>query len=180
MIFVTQAAAAGARPAGFTAALGLTVGATLWATAAAAGLGLLAHLAWLQLVLRSLGGLYLVYLGVRLWFAGDPAPNAPPAAAAGHWSVFRRGIATNLANPASLVFFGGIFAALLPPAMPSWVRVAAVGVIAADALLWYAGLALVFSTPLVRLAYSRVGRWIDRVMGGFLAIFGIRLVLDGG
>jgi threonine/homoserine/homoserine lactone efflux protein len=179
IVFVTQAAAAGARPAGFTAALGLTVGATLWAAAAAAGLGLLAHLDWLQLVLRTLGGLYLSYLGVRLWVGGEAAPSAPSPGPSGGWSMFRRGVATNLANPASLVFFGGIFAALLPPALPLWVRIAAVAVIATDALLWYAGLALVFSTPPVRLAYRRAGRWIDRVMGGFLALLGLKLILSG-
>jgi threonine/homoserine/homoserine lactone efflux protein len=178
MLLVTQVAASASRAAGLRAALGLAAGATLWAAAAAAGLGVLSHVAWLQSTLRALGALYLVYLGARVWAtAGRVAAATEPAPRAA-WPLFGRGVATNLANPASLAFFGGIFAALLPPDLPLWVRLAAVAVIAADALLWYLALAYLFSAPAVRRGYARARRAIDRVMGGLLVLFGVRLLLS--
>jgi threonine efflux protein len=58
------------------------------------------------------------------------------------------------------------------------VRVAAVGVIIVDALIWYSLLAFAFSANPVRTTYNRVRRVLDRVMGGLLALFGLRLMLS--
>jgi amino acid exporter len=38
------------------------------------------------------------------------------------WRPFRRGVIANLANPISVIFFSSIFAAVLPPELPVWVR----------------------------------------------------------
>ena len=178
LLLVTRVAAGQSREAGFWTALGLTVGAAIWATVAALGLSLLSYMDWLQHALRILGGAYLFYLAARIWSGAPLTPEGHPTMAGISWRPFRLGLMTNLANPLSLVFFGGIFAALLPPALPAWVRAAAVAVIVVDALLWYVALALMLSVAPIRLAYRRAKRWIDRAMGGILALFGLRLMLS--
>lgn len=177
MLLVSQVAASRSRADGLKAALGLTTGAAIWAIAAALGLGMLSYLDWLQGLLRLAGGAYLIYLGAQIWSKAALARTPPWLRAEAGWRSFRMGVTTNLANPLSLVFFTGIFAALLPPELPAWVRAAAVAVIAVDALLCYVGLALAFSLPPARRAYRRAQRWIDRVTGGILALFGLRLML---
>jgi threonine/homoserine/homoserine lactone efflux protein len=57
------------------------------------------------------------------------------------------------------------------------VRAAAVAVIAIDALVWYAALAFTFSIGPARRVYGRARRWLDRLMGGVVALFGLRLIL---
>ena len=179
VVLVAHMAARESRAAGLKAALGLTTGALLWAVAAATGLGLLSALEGLQQALRLAGALYLVYLGVSLWrHAGRAAATAVPAAAAPGWRAFRLGVTANLANPISLVFFTGIFAAVLPANVPVWVRAAAVAVIAADALAWYAVLAAVFSTGPARRGYQGARCWIDRLAGAAMIRFGARLALS--
>ena len=177
LILVTQVAAAQSRAAGLRAAMGLTTGAAIWAMAAVLGLGLLTTIGWLQGVLRLLGGAYLIYLGLRLCVAASP-PDGARSMPPGRWRPFRLGVATNLANPMSLVFFGGIFAALLPADSPIWLRLSAVLVIVVDALVWYVLLALAFSAPRAQRVYGRARVWIDRVLGGALAFFGLRLILS--
>jgi threonine efflux protein len=180
VVLVAHAAARESRVAGFMAALGLAAGAALWAAAAAIGLGVLSALEWLQQILRLAGAAYLVWLGVQLWLksgAALPATTSAtaPAVATPGWRPFRLGIMANVANPISLVFFTGIFAAVLPPDLPVWVRAAAVLVIAVDALIWYASLALVFSSRPARSGYARARRWVDRIAGALLIAFGVRL-----
>jgi threonine/homoserine/homoserine lactone efflux protein len=166
LVLVSQVSAAQSRHAGFVASIGLALGAVIWATAASAGLGALSSLAWLQDLLRYLGGAYLIYIGVRkLLGAGQANPSVH---AATNWQAFRAGVLLNLANPYCLIFFGGIFAAMLPPDSPYWFRAAAVAVIFADALLWYGILAFVFSTAAISSFYSRIGKWLDRIAGGLL------------
>ena len=178
-LLVSHVAAGRSRAAAMRVAVGLTLGAVAWAAAATLGVGLLARLEPLQQTIRLGGGAYLVWLGLRIaWRGGAAAP--PAAAAAPGWRLVRSGMATNLANPASLVFFVGVFAALFPADASPALRAGAVLVIAADALLWYALLALLFSTGPARRAYAGARRWLDRVLGGLLALFGVRLVWSGG
>jgi threonine/homoserine/homoserine lactone efflux protein len=111
------------REAGLQTALGLTVGAAIWATVAALGLGILSDLDWLQHGLRLFGGAYLVYFATRIWSGAPLSPDVHCSVADIGWRPFRLGMMTNLANPLSLVFFGGIFAALLPPTLPARLHV---------------------------------------------------------
>ncbi|TIP27033.1 MAG: hypothetical protein E5X67_17620 [Mesorhizobium sp.] len=176
LLLVSQVAAAQSRRAGLLAGIGLTLGAVVWATAAAVGLGLLSKLAWLQELLRFLGGAYLIYLGCRkLW--GSAQANTPLNATT-TWQAFRAGFLLNLANPYCLIFFGGVFAAMLPADSPYWFRAAAVAVIFADALLWYGALAFVFSIAAISSFYGRIRKWLDWIAGGLLTVFGLRMMLS--
>jgi threonine efflux protein len=180
VVIVAHMAARESRAAGLKAALGLTAGAVIWASAAAVGLGLLSAIEWLQQIVRIAGGAYLFWLGIGLWRnAGrETAATVPPPQRASGWRPFWLGVSANLANPISLIFFSGIFAAILPPDLPTWVRAAAVLVIAVDALAWYAALAFVFSSGPARRRYRRSRRWIDRIAGTAMVVFGARLALS--
>ena len=176
-LLLSRVAAGQSRSAGLTVALGLTVGAGIWAAMAALGLGALSAMAWLQDTLRLIGGAYLVYLGLCIAWRADGVFDSAIQGGMVDWTSFRLGVMTNLANPLSLLFFGAIFAALLPPTLPTWVRIAAVAVIVADALIWYVALAFAFSLPPVRQVYCRMKRRLDQLMGSLLAVFGVRLML---
>ena len=179
VVLVAHIAARDSRRAGLHAALGLTVGASIWAAAAVVGLGLLSALEWLQRALRLAGAAYLVFLGITLWRkpAMPDRSEAAPAGVSG-WRSFRLGVTANLANPISVIFFSGIFAAILPSGLPIRVRAAAVLVIAVDALLWYATLAFVFSAAPARRSYRGARRWIDRAAGALMVGFGVRLAFS--
>ena len=75
---------------GVFVALGVTTGLTIWITGSMAGLGVLfAHFSWLVEIIRTLGALYLTYLGIK---RSSPTPtedsrrcaNAPFLCVA-HW-----------------------------------------------------------------------------------------------
>ncbi|MBW8728378.1 MAG: LysE family transporter [Inquilinus limosus] len=175
-VLISRVAATQSRSAGIIAGLGLTLGAVLWAVAASVGLGFLSYLGWFQGTLRLLGGAYLLYLGAAMILA--PAEPTQKPVRLSKLQAFRTGLLLNLSNPYCLIFFGGTFAAVIPPGSPAWVRAAAVGVILVDALAWYSVLAVLFASGPVRSSYRRARRWLDRIIGGLLGAFGLNLILS--
>lgn len=181
-VLVARIAVAGSRPDGLMAALGMGVGGVTFGGLALIGLhAVLSEVAWLYLVLKVAGGLYLLYLAIRLWRgAADPIP-APPADGGQRINLLRSfvlALATQLSNPKAAIVYGSIFAALLPPAPEPWVFVVLPLGIFAIEVGWYAIVATAFSAPRPRAAYLRAKSAIDRVAGAVLGALGLRLVYE--
>jgi threonine efflux protein len=179
-VMVTRVSVTERRGTAIGMALGAATGAMAWATAASLGVGaLLASAAALFAAMKLVGGIYLVWLGVQAWrHAGTPPPTTPAPAV---WRMtalraWRLGLATNLSNPKVIVFFGSIFVALFTPDTPLWVRVAALGIVACNETLWFTLVALAFSADPVQRAYRAARHWIDRLTGGVMVAFGVRLL----
>ena len=181
-LIVTQIAIGQSRKAGLMTAFGITVGALVWAGGAIVGLSFLfERFTWLYSGLKFAGGVYLAFIGFKIFlYARKPIGLRQNlgAVARTSWSCFHIGFITNLTNPKSIIFFGSIFAAVISPELPNWVRAAAVGVIVLDALLWHVLLALAFSTQKVQSMYQRAKHWIDWTIGVLLVILGIRLSIN--
>ena len=187
-VVVSRAAAAGNAMAGVRIAAGLTLGTLVWAGAAWFGLAVLFELVpSLYDVMRVAGALFLLYIAAQLWrHAREPLPGAEGVPEDHHRDrhrargrAFRLGVATQLANPKVAVFFGSIFAAMLPPDPPAWVVVAAFAIVCLDEFAWYAAVALVLSRPAMRRGYARAKAWVDRVTGGVLGALAVRLLVAG-
>ncbi|WP_051669393.1 LysE family translocator [Bryobacter aggregatus] len=170
---ISQTAARHGRGAGMSAVFGASAAALLWAGAAMLGLELLFEKArWLQQAMQLFGGLYLVWIGIRLWRKkGLDEDVAVDTKHSGFW----QGFTTSVGNPKVILFFGSILSAVFDPALPGWVKLAAMGVIATNELLWYSTVATLFSTETVRRNYRRAGRKLDRIFGTLLIGFGTRL-----
>ena len=177
-LVITLAAMNESRRHALCVGLGVTTASVIWASLAALGLGVvLAQFSSLQWLLKVAGGAYLVYIGLRLMRQAHQAlPERQHAASRTPWQAYRDGLATNLTNPKSLVFFSSVFATLFTPGLALWAKVAAVGVVAAISVGWNATVVLVFASQSTRAAYRQAKRWIDRVTGALLTVFGLRLI----
>ncbi|MGE0719336.1 MAG: LysE family translocator [Alphaproteobacteria bacterium] len=181
-LVVSHLAASLSRRHGVLAALGVAAASVVWVAASLAGVGLLLlEAGWLYRVLRILGAVYLVHVGVRLLAAAarPAAGGAPPpmlSRAARH--PFLAGAATTLSNPKSAVFWTSLFIVAVPPGLPGWFEPAVLGVVAAQSAGWYALVALALSTGPARRAYGRAARWLDGIAGLAMTALGIRLALE--
>jgi threonine/homoserine/homoserine lactone efflux protein len=181
-VLVVQTAAVSGRRGGLVTAFAMMLGALAWAMAALWGLqALFAKFAWLHVFFCIAGGLYLIYLAVMLWrHARDPLPemSAGDAARGNDGQIFVRALLLQLSNPKIMVFFGSIFLSVLPQDMPGWTDGAVLALVAFNEFTWFALLALLFSGGTARDFYRRAKFWLDRIMGGALALLGLRLALS--
>ena len=159
-------------------AVGLGLGAVIWAVAALFGLHLLFEVApTLLTAFKVAGALFLLWIAVQTWrHAREPLPVvAEGAAPRGLGGGFRLGLLTQLANPKPAVFFGAVFVGLVPPGTGPWTLAALLAVIFVDETIWYALVARVFSLGRARAAYGRAKAWVDRAFGALIAGFAARI-----
>ena len=180
-IVVTQNAVARSRSAGLVTAFGVSVGSVIWVGLVLVGISVvLEKAAWLYAGLRLIGGVSLVYLGIRLW-RGAHHPmvqQLPGAAATSLPGALWRALLIQMLNPKAAVFFGSVFLTMLAPGAPGWVTVAALVLVFTIEFGWYAVVATAFSSRPARRAYAAGKVWIERIAGAWLAAFGAKLALS--
>jgi len=181
-VLVARVSVARSRRDGLAAALAMGVGGVILGGLALLGLRtLLMQAGWLYLGLKTIGGLYLLYLAVRLWRgAREPLAIADTGERVGArpGRSFAVALATQLSNPKAAVIYGSIFAALLPVQPPLWMCLALPPLILLVEAGWYVVVALAFSSPRPRAAYLRTKGWIDRLAGAVMGGLGLRLIID--
>ncbi len=129
------------------------------------------------LVLKWVGGAYLVWLGVQLWrapplqlqaVAGAPFPRRS--------QLFRQGLFAAVSNPKALLFYGAFLPQFLDPTRSLWLQFA---VMAGT----FALIECVVEVLLARMAHrirpllERFGKRFNRVCGGAFAAMGAALPL---
>ncbi|CDY77620.1 Threonine efflux protein [Caballeronia glathei] len=168
-----------ARKSGMLAAAGVALGCSIWSTAAAFALDFLTTgLAPFNHIIKICGASYLAYLGLRAALRAL-GPNAArlktTATEAGHWASFRRGFTTDMTNPTLIVFFGSLFATILPSDAPAWVRCAAICIVTLIAGIWHLAVAMLFSAQRTLSVYMKIRRPTDIALGIVLIGLGLRL-----
>jgi threonine efflux protein len=177
-LVLSQLAAGRSRAAALGAALGIAVGAMVFAALTLWGLGVLVtQIAWLGTALRIAGAVYLVYLGLSLFTAAaEKLPEQPASTREGDvLAGFRTGLLTALTNPKAIAFFLSLFAVALPPALTLAGKLALLAGGFTLEISWYVLVALVLSTGRLRALYARARKGIDRLLGAALVLLGVRL-----
>lgn len=164
------------------AGLGVSLGCLAWGVAVAVGLGALLAVSELAYTaLRWAGAAYLLWLGFSmLWQArggltveGDTA--APPGQ---RWLL--RGLLTNLLNPKVGVFYVTFLPQFVPAeASATGFMLLLAAIHALLSMAWFAALTAATRPLGQALRRAAVVRALDRVTGGVLIAFGLRLALEG-
>jgi len=181
-LLTAQVAAAQSRPRGLAVVGGIAVATAIWGICGLLGIqALFVAAPWAFVTLKLAGALYLVFTGARLIVCAGNAPKAAPIAAGlSPRRAFGIGLVTSLTNPRSALSVASIFAVALPaqPSLP--IGVAAAALMVAISVGWYICVVYMFAAGIVANTYRRLRGWIDRIAGGLLILFGVRLALDRG
>ena len=129
MAFVLATSASKGGRAGLVAASGVAAGSLFWILASTAGLtALLAASEHALLVVRWVGGAYLIYLAIQAMRHLGDAPKGRPAGTLS--AAFRRGLMTNLLNPKVGLFFIAFLPQFTNPDIgPAWLQIITLGVL---------------------------------------------------
>jgi threonine/homoserine/homoserine lactone efflux protein len=180
-VIVARNAIGLSRGDGLATAFGMGVGGIFFGSIALAGLyTLLQAVEWLYIGLKVAGGAYLIFVASKIWrgakqpFAMD---NTLGAKSGNPRRSFWMGLTTQLSNPKTAIWYGSIFAALLPQHPPMWCYFVLPPLVFAVECGWYTVVALGFSSRGPREMYLRAKKWIDRIAAGAIAALGLRLIL---
>ncbi len=170
--------------------LGLELGLYVWALLAAAGFAALVAASEVAfLVLRVVGAVVLVWLGLQAWRAAwrerhatvdaEDLPGAAAAGGRGWWVALGEGLLVQLANPKAAVFVIAFYPQFVPAARPLFATTAVLALVqvALETLLYLclaAGVARAgawFRRPRVRSA-------LETVSGTVLVGLGVRVAVS--
>ena len=168
------------RAIGFASGLGAATADGLYGAVAAFGLSLVTIvLVEQRLWLQGIGGLFLCYLGWRTWTAVPRMVTGSAASGGGLMAAWASTFALTLTNPTTILSFAAIFAGLgLGRAVGGYgpASTMVLGVFLGSAIWW---LFLSVSVGFLRssLTPERL-RWINRVSGGVIGVFGIAALVS--
>ncbi|MCG8333961.1 MAG: LysE family transporter [Proteobacteria bacterium] len=181
-IVVSQISLSGSRKSGLYISLGVSTAACVWAASSLLGLkAVFEHANWLYDTIRLIGGIYLVYMGLKLIidsFRQIKMDEICQISIPTRFAAYRRGLFTSFSNPKTAAFFGSIFVTTFPPQAPVWAFILTLGIVFTISLLWYSLVAVFFSLSQVRKGYTKVRKIADRLTGSLLLFLGFRLAFS--
>lgn len=178
LLALTHGARFGARAAAATV-FGGALGFFLLIAVSLAGMGaLLTASETAFTVAKWIGAAYLVYLGVRLWFAPTPEiaviEGARAPLAASPFRLFSEGFLVAVSNPKAIIFFAAFLPQFMVPGMPFLAQVLLLGGT-------FVIVEIIYELGLVALAHraapwlARHGRLFNRVTGATFVGIGAAL-----
>src|SRR4051794_15246119 len=173
---VVRSAALHGRREALLVTLGNSTGIFMWAIASVLGISALVAASdtafW---VLKIVGAVVLLYLGIRALRGSDPEEASLPKAR----TPYGNGLMTSFANPKLAVFFIALFPQFVPDGdavLPTTFAMALL-LIAVD-LVYFSLLALVVARAHRAVVSSKLARRIERLTGAVMIALGVRVALE--
>lgn len=180
-VLVARTSVAVSRRNGLTTAIGMGLGSAVFASLTLLGLqAVLLSVPPLYMLLKVLGGIYLIYLAIVIWRNSRQSVELKSASknSADLYKSFKLGLITQLSNPKTAIFYGSIFAALLPPNLPDITLLILVSTIFFLEAGWYSLVAFVLSSKTPRQIYLNLKQVLDRLASGVIGVLGLKLIYD--
>jgi threonine/homoserine/homoserine lactone efflux protein len=178
LLALTHGALYGARRTVFTI-LGGSVGFAAVIALSMFGIGaLLAANVGLLVLLKWLGGAYLVWLGIQVWRSPALAQSRTEAKLTSGRSLFQAGLFSALSNPKGILFFVAFLPQFIDPAQSLFIQFV---IMAATFVVIEFFYELIVASLADRIQpwLKKVGKTFNRVFGGVFIGIGILLPLRG-
>lgn len=178
LLALTHGALFGARRT-IATILGGSLGFALVIALSMFGIGaLLAASVGLLVVLKWLGGAYLVWLGIQVWRSPSIAVSRSTDIGGSPWWLFRAGLLSAVSNPKGILFFVAFLPQFIEPQsslLLQFVIMASTFVV----IEFFYELMVASLADRVQPWLARVGKSFNRVFGGVFIAIGVLLPLRG-
>ncbi len=178
---VTRQALVSGRRSGLCTSAGIALGLSVHIVYSALGMAaIIARSAEWMAVVKVLGGLYLLYLGIRgLSSRPGTAMDIESPGEVGARSDGRdllSGVLCNVFNPKAPIYFLSLFTIFISPDLPiatlclygTWIMILQ--------FLWFAAVTLFFTHGTVRARFLAIGHWLDRIFGVVMVALGLQVL----
>ncbi|MDA2980475.1 MAG: LysE family transporter [Actinomycetota bacterium] len=179
LLALTHGALYGVKKTSFTIAGG-ALGFTVIIALSLFGIGaLLAASTEVLIVLKWIGGAYLVWLGIQVWRSpAVGATSGPSGTVATRVTVFRQGLLAAITNPKGILFFVAFLPQFLVTDSPLLIQFAVMTVT-------FVGIEIItetliaFGSEKVQPFLAKFGKRVNQTFGGIFIAIGIALPLRG-
>lgn len=134
-------------------------------------------------ILKTIGALYLIYIGIKMsWTKGKAiAPGGEKAVvqSLSPAKALRQGFICNVTNPKTTIFIVSIFVQLVSPATPLWQQLLYGLAIAFIHLIWFGILAFGFASMAKYPRFDKLKSGFEKVAGVVMIGLGLKLLLSG-
>ena len=166
-------------------ALGITIANAVYISLCLIGIGsILAASALLMIVLKIIGGLFLIYLAVQALQARKSSYSQLDIKESINTNVtnttflkeFVAGFISGIFNPKNLLFYLSLFTVVLTPEV-SFAFKLSLGIwMTIVVLVWDTSIIFLLSTRKVRQKFTQAAYYIDKITGALLGIIGVTVV----
>lgn len=180
--YVSRAAAIHSRRAAIYGVIGITIGVSIWATAAVLGLAIVFKtMPALQGIVMVLGGSYLFYLGVKMARVTTNAvfDETHLRQNTASKNEIIKGLLVNLSNAKVVIYFSSVMSFVLVNITETRQMLTALLIITIETFVYFYVISILFSRPFTKRFYSRYSRYIDNVSGVIFILFGTYLIYSG-
>ncbi|OAN11586.1 lysine transporter LysE [Photobacterium jeanii] len=168
-------------------ALGVCAATSLWALFGSSSLVIAFTLfPQLYVVMKVLGGSYLIYLGLKQLYKAKSHLNlsnlkqTTQTAVPSKIKIFLTAFITSILNPKTGFFVVSLFSVSLAADQPQGLNlamiVAVIATMSTITLCWHLVLAFTFSRSSAKAVYQRVSKVVDYVTGGIFTILGVKVI----
>ena len=180
--YVSRTAAMHSRRAALYGVIGITLGVSIWATAAVLGLAIVFKtMPALQGIVMALGGGYLFYLGVKMARVTTNAvfDESTLIQNTASKNEIIKGLLVNLSNAKVVIYFSSVMSFVLVNITETQQMLTALLIITLETFVYFYVISLLFSRPFAKRFYSRYSRYIDNASGVIFILFGAYLIYSG-
>ncbi len=166
-------------------ALGIASANALYIGLCLIGVGsILAASVTVMIVLKVIGGLFLIYLAVQALRASKSSYKNLDMADHTHsntvkatfFKEFITGFMSGILNPKNLLFYLSLFTVVLTPEVGFAFKICLGIWMTAIVFLWDLSIIFLLSTPKVRSKFTKLAYYIDKVTGAILGLIGFAIV----
>ena len=178
LAYVVARTVAGGRTEGLASCLGTGIGGLVHVAAAAVGLSVLvAQSAFAFSLVKYIGALYLIYLGVRMLLSRQVAEDAAPVASSGSKRAFFEGVTVEALNVKTALFFLAFLPQFTTPDAPLASQLAVLGAMCVVLNTTVDVLAVLGASRLLKSSAARAARarLLKRVSGFTMIALGVIL-----
>ncbi|EJF91595.1 LysE family translocator [Bartonella tamiae] len=138
-------------------------------------------------IVKWLGVAYLFYIGLKALTSNgtmllvennDKKKLVKAKQAQSLKSAYMIGFVVNVLNPKAVFFFLSIFSTLVNVSTPTTMKLGYGLSMSVLLIIWFVMVSLFMTAPMMRAAFNRASKWIDRLCGFVFIGFGIRLIFQ--
>lgn len=181
-VLVTRNALLYPREVAIYTAFGIALGLSVHISYCIFGLAIvITHALWIFHILKYLGAIYLIYIGIKSWCAATPLPSdqneiKKNATTLTRLQAFYQGILCNLLNPKAGLFFLGLFTLVIKPSTPLWQQgIYGVWMVLVTAT-WFSYVVYWITRSSTRQKIYRIQPLVIKILGGLLVLMGVVLL----